>query len=45
MWRRLVLAAAPAVLLLSATAPALEPPTFVFLGVTWDGERIGWRPR
>src|SRR3989442_11620253 len=28
MWKQLLLVAAPTVLLLSATAPALEPPTF-----------------
>jgi hypothetical protein len=28
MWNRLLLVVAPALLLLSATAPALEPPTF-----------------
>src|SRR3989475_11284462 len=28
MWKQLLLMAAPTVLLLSATAPALEPPTF-----------------
>jgi len=51
MWKQPLLVAALAVLLLSASRPVswgdgtTDEMAIVFVGVTVDGERIGWRPR